>query len=83
MDKELLTHIIDIKETLGGHTEAIKGIQNEVSELRAECPVWEVQTRVDKLETDQKWYRKITGVVGGFIGAITVVIVEFFIHRSK
>jgi len=82
VDNELLAHIIDIKETLGGHTEAIKGIQNEVSELRAECPVWEVKTRVEKLESDQRWYTKIIGVVGGFIGAVTVVAVEWLFHKK-
>ena len=77
-----MTHIIDIKETLGGHTEAIKGVQNELSELRAECPVWEVKTRVERLESDQRWYKKIVGVIGGFVGAIVVVITEWLFNRN-
>ena len=81
MDKELLTHIIDIKETLGGHTEAIDNMKESIDEHNAQCPVWEIETRVTKLETDKRWYSKIVAIVGGFIGGVSMVAIDFFLNR--
>jgi len=83
LDKELLTHIIDIKETLGGHTEAIDNMKESIDAHNAECPVWEIETRVTKLETDKRWYSKIVAFVGGVAGAGFILFGEWFLGRHK
>jgi len=56
-DKEdlILTHIIEIKGTLGGHTEAIGSIQDTLKKHQEECPAVtdKVVERVQKLEGEQ------------------------------
>jgi len=77
----ILETLMDIKSQQGKHTEAIKNVQNELSELRADCPVWEVEGRVQRLETDKKWYQKIVAIVGGVIGGVLMVAIEWLLNR--
>jgi hypothetical protein len=72
-----------VVDRLESHTEKIDRVQEEVGELRASCPVWEVETRVTELEMNQKWYKKIYVVVTGAIVATLAITFEWLLHRSK
>ena len=72
-----------VVDKLEYHTEKIDIIDTDLKDIQAQCPVWEIESRVIQLENDKKWYTKIIGVVGGFIGGIVMVIGQWFLQKHK
>ena len=76
---EILTHIIDIKTQIAVNQTQIQ----DVKESLKDCPVWEIERRVTKIESDSGWVSRITGVIGGIFGALGVIVTEWFLHKGK
>ena len=51
----ILESIMEVKQLQGEHTQAIKSVQGELTEWKAQCPV-QVK-RIDDLEQSKTWFK--------------------------
>ena len=76
---DIMTHIIDIKTQVAVNQQQLIDINKNISA----CPVSEIDKRLQTIEDNSRWYKRIYTAVAGAVGALVVVIFEWALHRSK
>ena len=78
--KQAIENELDGKEkySIDDTVKCIKHIAAGIDNL----PVTQCQKRLDVLESDSRWYKRIYVFIAGIIGGSLAIVGEWFLHRK-
>ena len=71
-EKELFTHLIDIKTTQATHTEQFISINKSIDDIKAQCPV--ENKRIESLENSRIWFKGAFAAIWLIFIVITTIL---------